>query len=402
MWLGRKQDPARWRERLGHYSTPLPATPIWLHAASLGEAKAAILLIDTLRAQGYQGPFVVTTTTATGAATIRPALGEADRHLYAPYDSPGAVRRALDAIRPRLLLVMEVEIWPQLWSQAQARGVPIVLANGRLSESSLNRYQRQLPALWRETLQRAQLILAQSPAIAERYQRLGVSPSRLRVSGNVKYTLTLDANTRDQGEALRRHLGTDRPVWLAASTHDGEEQIALECQRRILGHHDQALLVIVPRHPQRFAAVAELCERSGFAWQQRSRDDTPVAEKTQVYLADTLGELLAFYTAADLAWVAGSFSTVGGHNILEPAACDCPMVVGPDMRNFDDILQRFLEAEALQQVDTPEALQQSLDALLADAGARQHMARQARQCQEQLQGAAADQAALILGQLPQP
>jgi len=377
--MGRKQDPARWQERLGRYRGPLPDRPIWLHAASFGEAKAAGILIEALRQQGYQGAWVVTTTTRTGAEAIQAFLRPSDRHLYAPIDLQSCVRRALQQLAPRLLIVMEVEIWPNLWAECQRQGVPVVLANARLSESSLRKYLKFLPRLWSATLERADCILAQSEPIAARFQQLGVAAERIQISGNLKYSQALPSDISIKGAALRQQLGQGRPVWLAASTHDGEEAIALECHCALLHQYPSLLLVIVPRHPQRFEQVTELCQQSGLSVQRRSlASDKQVSADTQLYVADTLGELLSFYAAVDLCWVAGSFVEVGGHNILEPAACGCPILVGPDMRNFETICQEFVAAQALVQVSTPTQLTERLQVLLSEPAQRQAQADAAK------------------------
>ncbi len=400
LWKGRQQEPSRWLERLGRYqNSPLPENPIWIHAASLGEAKAASMLISELRSAGCAGPFLVTSTTRTGADALTAALKDGDRHLYAPYDLRPVVRSLLRRTRPRLLVVMEVEIWPNIWAEARRQSVSIVLANARLSESSLKRYQRILPALWRDTLGYASLVLAQSELIAGRYRQLGVGSEQIRVSGNLKYSLAIDQAVRARGLQIREQLGASRTIWLAASTHEGEEAIALEIQKRLSREYPTALLVLVPRHPQRFDEAARLCAESGLVYQRRSSDGA-VTDDVQVYLADTLGELLALYCMADLAWVAGSFTDVGGHNILEPAACGCPVVVGPDMRNFADILQQFLEVDALIQVSTTEMLADSVRQLLNSGSQRDRLKEQALELAGRFQGTSAEQAKLILQQLP--
>ncbi|MEH6649115.1 MAG: 3-deoxy-D-manno-octulosonic acid transferase [Motiliproteus sp.] len=398
---GRKQDPQRQSERHGNYTGALPQQPIWLHAASFGEAKAAGALIEAMRAQGYQGAWLITTTTRTGGEAIQPFLQPGDRHLYAPVDLQGVVKRAVAQICPRLLIVMEVEIWPNLWAECQQQGVPVVLANARLSESSLRKYQKFLPQLWRTTLQRAELILAQSEAIAARFRGLGVNANRLSITGNLKYSQPTPDDIEAQGQTLRSQLGSARPVWLAASTHDSEEAIAIECHRQLLQQQPDLLLILVPRHPQRFDTVAELCQQSGLDWQRRSQqNDRHVSPDSQIYLADTLGELLGFYAASDLCWVAGSFVDVGGHNILEPAACRCPMVVGPDMRNFTDIVAEFAEHSALLQVNTPQQLESEIGKLLLDTDRQRQQAQQAQRLSQQQRGTAERQASAILALVP--
>lgn len=396
LFAGRKQDPSRWQERRAQYSGPLPSQPIWLHAASFGEAKAAGALIEAVRQQGYEGSWLVTTTTRTGGEAIQPFLQSGDRHLYAPVDLLGVVKRAVDQIRPRLLIVMEVEIWPNLWAECQRQGVSVVLANARLSESSLRKYQKFLPELWRSTLQSADHILAQSEAIAARFRQLDVTSEHLSIAGNLKYSQPLPDDIDARGQQLRDQLGSERPVWLAASTHDSEESIAIECHRELLKQYPSLLLVIVPRHPQRFDKVAELCQQSGLTTLRRSVDsEQPVTPATQIYLADSLGELLSFYAACDLCFVAGSFIDVGGHNILEPAACGCPLVVGPDMRNFETITAEFLSLQALRQVSTRQALLQSLSELLDNPASRRQQLSQAQALSSQQTGAATQQATLV-------
>ncbi len=393
LWKTRQQDPARWQERLARYQgKTLPEAPIWIHAASLGEAKAAALLISSLRDQGYDGGFVATTTTATGADEISKALLAGDIHLYAPSDLGPVVKRAIDQIRPTLLLVMEVEIWPNLWSTCSERQIPICLANARLSERSLKRYQKLLAALMAKTMARAALVLPENEIVAQRFRTLGVSSKAIQIAGNLKYSLQISAQVRQQGQQLRQYLGTDRPIWLAASTHEGEEEIALNCQQQIINQYPDALLVLVPRHPQRFDRVAELCLQSGLSHQRRSQDTSTVDSHTQVYLADTLGELLQLYCAADMAWVAGSFCDVGGHNILEPAACLCPILVGPDMKNFLSISEAFIQHQALLQANTPDQLGQQLSQLIANPEQRQRLSQTAAKLTQPYQDACKVQA----------
>ena len=382
--IDRQSGQSRFSERFGIFphQPPEESKPLWIHAASVGEAKAAGLLIEALRFQGYSGCFVVTTTTATGADAIAPFLSANDQHLYAPYDLPIIVRRTLKRIRPSLLIILEVEIWPNLWRQCHQQGIGIIMANARLSDRSLRRYQGWFSSLWVQTLQYGSLVMAQSETVADRYKALSVTDQRLRITGNLKFSQQVDHSVKEQGVELRKLLGASRPVWLAASTHESEEQIVLDCHRKLLSTYPDLLLVIVPRHPQRFDEVAELCQQSGLSWSRRSREkddaisqmpvtsqvqvasQVQVSSQVQVYLADTLGELLQFYAAVDLSWVAGSFVNVGGHNILEPAAYGCPIIVGPKMRNFADFMEEFLAQEAVLQVQDSQQLYQGVQQLL--------------------------------------
>ncbi|MFT5721039.1 MAG: 3-deoxy-D-manno-octulosonic-acid transferase [Motiliproteus sp.] len=460
-WLqGRKQDPQRWRERFGFgfgfgvgdsdgdsdsdsdsdgdavgdavgdgdecagtQAGPRSSRPIWLHAASYGEAKAAALLIEAMRAQGYRGGWLVTTTTRTGGEAIAPYLKATDRHRYAPFDLPGAIRRVLTQVQPRALVVMEVEIWPNLWRACQQSGIPIVLANARLSATSAKRYRQLLPRVWQDTLGRASLVLAQSAAIARRFQDLGVAAEQIQVCGNLKYGFRSNAATLDAGRRLRLLLagqvlagqvlagqepagqeqGEGRPVWLAASTHASEEQWVIECHQALLKQYPELLLVIAPRHPGRFDAAWQLCADSGLHAVRRTVHTdghadapAPLEASVQLYLADTLGELPAFYAACDLCLVAGSFVQVGGHNILEPAACLCPIIVGPDMRNFADMMQDFVAEGAVLQAQTVAELYPRIRQLLDDKPGALAQAGRARACLERYQDAASQQAKLLV------
>ncbi|OMH28008.1 3-deoxy-D-manno-octulosonic acid transferase [Motiliproteus sp. MSK22-1] len=411
--IDRQSGQSRFKERFGFFpasslggqAKPLFfSKPLWIHAASVGEAKAAGLLIEALKSQGYDGSFVVTTTTATGADAIAPFLTENDQQLYAPYDLPIVVRRTLKQIRPSLLIVLEVEIWPTLWRQCHQQGVGIVMANARLSERSLRRYQGWFSDLWAQTLQYGSLVMAQSEAVADRYKALGVAEQRLRITGNLKFSQQTDSSIRDQGKGLRKRLGVSRPVWLAASTHETEEQIVLDCHRKLLSIYPDLLLVIVPRHPQRFDEVAELCQQSGLNWSRRSGGEETVKPEVQVYLGDTLGELLQFYAAVDLSWVAGSFVNVGGHNILEPAAYGCPIIVGPEMRNFADFMEEFLAQRAALQVQDSQQLYQAVQQMLESSEQRLSYRNNAQALLVKHQQAASNQAREVLrvlsGSLP--
>lgn len=376
--IDRRAGENRWRERFGQYpDAPMREPCIWFHAASVGEAKLAGLLLNSLREAGYSGAFVVTTTTETGAASIVPLLDEQDRHYYSPYDFNGTVQRAIRQIRPAVLVVFEKEIWPNLWRRVDEAGVPILVSNANLSERSLNRYRKICFRLLQDAVGRVRRIMAQNQAAAERFITLGTPTDRVEVTGNLKYALCQAAVSPDLAQTLRQQLGAGRPVWLAASTHAGEEAAILDVHQQLLVQHPELLLVIAPRHPQRFQQVAELCQESPLRMQQRTREPGPVSAASQVYLADTLGELNTFYAAVDLAVVCGSFVEVGGHNILEPAANHCPIIVGPDMRNAADLLADFLDRNALIQVADTAALPAVISNLFTHPEQGQALAKQA-------------------------
>ena len=374
----------RWKERFGFGTRQLPSQPVWLHAASVGEVQAAAPLVRALQRERPDLPLLITTTTPAGSGRVRALFGESVGHCYLPFDLPGAVRRFLRQVRPRLAIVMETELWPNLFHALAARRTPILIANARLSPGSLKRYRR-LPRLIRATLACVDTIAAQSPRDAERYAALGAEPRQLVTTGNVKFDLALPVGLRGQGRALRADFGRERPVWIAASTHGGEEELVLAAHRRLLERWSRLLLVLVPRHPDRFERVAELCRAEGFALACRSRGEPAAA--AQVYLGDTMGELMMLYAASDVAFVGGSLVPVGGHNLLEPAALGLAPLSGPQLFNFEEIAQLLKEARALTVVEDAAALAEQVAALLADAEARLAAGARARQVVEENRGA---------------
>ncbi len=382
----------RWAQRLG-FSPPGTAGCVWLHAVSVGEVNAALPLIAALRQAHPDLPLLVTTTTPTGSEHLRSRLGNGVAHCYLPYDLPGAVRRFLNRQRPRLGIVMETELWPNLYAAAQALHIPLLLANARLSPRSARGYGRW-PQLTRQTLERLAAVGAQTAADGERLLALGLPPGRLTVTGNLKF----DAAAPDPapGLALRQRLGEGRPVWLAASTHAGEEQAALSAHRLLRAGHPDAVLILAPRHPQRFAEVARLCREQGWATALRSAD---TGEVCSVYLADSLGELPSLMAAADIVFVGGSLGTsptaTGGHNLIEPAQIGKPSLFGPHMDNFSELRDLVLMAGAGQQVADETDLAAQLAALLIDPARRAVMGQAAQELIAQHRGATARTLALV-------
>ncbi len=375
----------RWLERFGSLPLALQQDSIWLHAVSVGEVQAAQPLIRELLLRYPQMPLVVTTTTPTGARRVDELFGGEVHHLYAPLDVPLVVRRFFRALRPRILILMETEIWPNLLHECQRRGVPSLLANARLSARSARRYQR-LAGLTRQTLQRIDLIAAQGERDAERFIGLGAISERLLVSGSVKFDLRLPASLREQVDVLRREWGQERPVWIAASTHEGEEGPILEAHAQVRERLPNALLVLVPRHPERFERVAELVSVSRMAMVRRSQQ-RPCSGSTAVFLGDSMGELPLFLGAADLAFIGGSLVPVGGHNILEAAAQGVPVVFGPHVFNFAEISELFLAQGAARQVQDVAGLVALLLSWLGDASQRSVVGERGRELVEANRGA---------------
>ena len=386
-WKGRRV-PAyrrRWKERFGYAGFPARDDSIWIHAVSVGETVAAQPLVEALLQRNPKRDIVFTTTTPTGSERARALFGNKVAHGYMPYDLPGAVNRFLRHCRPAQLIVMETELWPNLYQACHALGVRIIIANARLSSRSAERYAR-FPTLVRDTLQKADLIAAQSRADARRFLGLGAAPGQVHVTGSLKFELRLPPGIQPQGEALRRELGPDRPVLLAASTHAGEEDLVLDAFARLLHSLPDALLMLAPRHPERFDAVADLCRRRGLRLSRRSRSQACKRE-TQVYLGDSMGELLLLYAASDLAFIGGSLVEQGGHNPLEAAALGLPVVFGPHMFNFQDISRLLLEKEAAIQVDDAEALAAVCERWLRDANLRHDTGQRGQQVVQDNKGA---------------
>jgi 3-deoxy-D-manno-octulosonic-acid transferase len=322
----------RWAERFG-FVPRLEGPLIWLHAVSVGEVRASAPLVKAL-ATDYPGHTVlITTMTPTGSATVRELFGAAVAHCYVPYDLPTAVWRFLNRIRPRLALIMETELWPNLFHQCHARGIPLILANVRMSEKSARGYRR-VAGFTRATLANVSRVGAQTEADAGRMRALGAA--QVEVTGSIKFEMDVPADLAARAAALRSRIG-ERPVWVAASTRAGEEEQVLGAFAPLREQFPDLLLVLVPRHPERFDSVAKLCRQRGFHVERRSEHQDGVAPGTAILLGDTMGELLLFHAAADVSYIGGSLVPLGGQNLLEAAAVGTPVVFGPHMFNFSEI-----------------------------------------------------------------
>lgn len=355
-------------ERFGFGTVPHASSCLWVHAVSVGEVQAAAALVRELRERYPEVPMVVTTVTPTGAQRAR-ALFEGLAHVrYVPYDLPGSVRRFFDRVQPRVAIILETELWPNLYHECGRRGVPLVLASARISPRSIGRYRR-LAALFREALANGIVIAAQSAADAERFRFIGANPLRTHVTGNIKFDFALPEAAVERGAALRAEHAPGRPVWVAGSTHAKEENIILDAHRRVREQHADALLVLVPRHPARFSEVRAALEGAGVPFAARSRGERCVPA-TEVYLGDTLGELVLLYAAGDVAFVGGSLVAVGGHNLLEPAALGLPLLTGPFTFNAEDIARLLIADGAATVVGNADALATRVSQLLGDAPER--------------------------------
>jgi 3-deoxy-D-manno-octulosonic-acid transferase len=373
-------------ERFGRVAPVEGGVEVWVHAASFGEVQAATPLIDALLARHGDGRIGVTTMTATGAALVRQRWGARVRQAYVPFDLPPLVARFLDCWRPRRAIVMESELWPNLFRALAARHIPLLVANARMSPRSRARYAR-LGGFVRKTVACADAIAAQAPHDADSYRALGAR--RVEITGNLKFDCVVPQTQLAAGRALRAALGVQRPVWVAASTHEGEEQAALDAHRALLRAGVDAALILVPRHPQRFDAVARLIERSGFAFTRRSAEAaSQVSHLTShVLLGDSMGEMFCYLAASDLAFVGGSLADIGGHNVLEPAALGLPVLFGPHMHNQKTAGELLLQAGGAQQIVDADGLGAAVLSLLGDPVRMQRIGQAARDALTAHQGA---------------
>jgi 3-deoxy-D-manno-octulosonic-acid transferase len=384
LWRGRRNRGyrQRWGERFG-FVPRLSGPVIWVHAVSVGEVRASVSLIRALQ-HDYPGHRVlVTTMTPTGSATVRDVLGESVAHCYVPYDLPTAVSRFLNRTRPRVAVIMETELWPNLFHQCRRRGIPLILANVRMSEKSARGYRR-FASLTRTTLACVTVVGAQSRDDAARMRALG-APT-VEITGSIKFEMTVPADLAGRARDLRAGFGV-RPVWIAASTREGEEGMVLDAFLRLRERVPGLLLVLVPRHPERFDAVARLCSARGYAIERRSAQHEFVAAQTDILLGDTMGELLLLYAAADVAFIGGSLVPLGGQNLLESLAVGTPAVFGPHMFNFSDISRMALARGAARQVAGTTALADAVAGWLPDPNARRVAGEAGRKMVEENRGA---------------
>ncbi len=401
LWRGFRNR-AYWRripERFGFIEHLPDARVLWVHAVSVGETRAAAPLVRALSERYPEHRVLITTMTPTGSATVKALFGERVAHCYVPYDYPSAVRRFLARAHPAIAIIMETELWPNLFHACQARGVPIVVANVRLSERSMRGYQR-VAGLTRATLRAVRAFAVQTQTEAQRLRALGAAPEAVHVTGSMKFELRLPEGLEAQGAALRREWGARRPVWIAASTHEGEDELVLAAHAELRRQFPDLLLVLVPRHPERFAAVARLCERAGFNTVRRSAHSGPIEAGVEVVLGDTMGELQLFYAACDCAFVGGSLVATGGHNLLEASAVGKPVVFGPHMFNFAEIAALALERGAGTQIARAGELAAALAGYLADPARRAQAGAAGRRLVEENRGALAHTLELIGQWLP--
>jgi 3-deoxy-D-manno-octulosonic-acid transferase len=386
LWRGLRDPSYRGglAERFG-FGPTIAGPVIWVHAVSVGEVQAAQPLVGELRRRHPVCRVLITTVTPTGATRARLLFGDDVQLCYVPFDLPGSVRRFFDRVQPKLAMILETELWPNLYGECGRRSVPLVLASARVSPRSIGKYRR-LMSLFRRTLSHGIVIAAQSEADAERFRSIGAAPERTHVTGNIKFDFQPPDGIEERGRHWRDRNLSDRPVWVAGSTHEGEEAIVLDAHRQVLARFPDALLILVPRHPQRFEPVRDLLAKRHETVAFRSRGDI-IQPHTRVLLGDTMGELMMFYAAADVAFVAGSLVPIGGHNLLEPASVGRPVLTGPHNFNGEEIAQLLVDAGAARIVANTRQLAQAVVALLGDAERRKVMGAAGRATLDRNRGA---------------
>ncbi len=372
-------------QRLGFGYPLLSDGCIWIHAVSVGEVQATVPLVRVLQERFPNRQLLITTVTPTGAARVSSLYGDGVTHCYIPFELPFAVRNFFNFTKPDLALIMETEIWPNLYDACGRREIPLILVSARISPQSVNRYRRFLP-LFRETLSHGIVIAAQSESDAERFRSLGAAPERTWVTGNIKFDFETPADLESRGVALREEYFAGRPVWVAASTHDKEEEEVLSAHHQLLDEMPEALLILVPRHPERFGTVKSLLRKKEINFVSRT-DKKPCPVDTSVFLGDTMGELPMFYAASDIAFVGGTLVPIGGHNLLEPASLGLPIVTGPHLFNTQDIANMFSELGAFVEVRNAAELAAAIASLFRDGDEAEKMAGKGRQILAENRGA---------------
>ncbi len=386
-WRGRKA-PAyrkRWAERYGFCAGKVLPGGILLHSVSVGETLAAVPLVRALRHRYPTLPITVTTMTPTGSERAQSAFGKDVHHVYLPYDLPDAINRFLDTVNPKLVIIMETELWPNIIKALYTRHIPLVIANARLSARSAAGYKK-LGNFMRQLLQRITLIAAQNEEDGARFIDLGLKRTQLTVTGSLKFDISVTPELAARAVTLRSQWAPHRPVWIATSTHEGEESIILDTHRKLLARFPDLLLILVPRHPERFDTAREMVQKGRFSFILRSSGEIP-SVSTQVVIGDTMGELMLLYGIADLAFVGGSLVERGGHNPLEPAAHAIPVLMGPYTFNFKDICSKLQQAGGLITVTDAASLDKEIGNLLTDDDYRRYYGRHAVDVLRQNQGA---------------
>jgi len=384
----------RLSERFGLLSRQLQPGGIIVHASSVGEVIALKSFITQLLEAKPKEVITVTTFTPTGSEQVRKLFGDRVQHCYLPLDSTFCVAAFLNKLKPQAMVFMETELWPNLIAQSREQGIKLLLINGRLSKKSMNSY-RKLAWLITPTINSFDKVLCQSQVNYDNFLTLGADTHRCKISGNVKFDISVNQTVKDKQQELVSFVEGERLIWVVASTHKGDEKIAFDVFASLLESFPQLLLIIVPRHPERFNDVAALSNEQGYSITRRSTQEKVTSDK-QVWLLDTLGELLPTCALASVVTMGGSFSDIGGHNPLEPALFKKPIVVGPDMSNFVEVMQQLIAEKGIVQIadkaglnniNIAEDLSQAIKAILLSEETQQTLGESAHRVVTQNQGA---------------
>jgi 3-deoxy-D-manno-octulosonic-acid transferase len=385
----------RWSERLAYYPDDkfrLNKPVIVFHAVSVGELHAAVPLIRACQVLLPEWTFTLTTTTVTGSARVKAIFGESVQHCYMPYDTPGSIKRFLKAVNPRMLVILETELWPNLLFFSKQQDCKLLLLNARLSEKSFLNYRRHAK-LTSSMLLHLDIVAAQFEQDAEHFRQLGLPEEVLKITGTVKFDQEIDQEQYQSGLAMKQEL--QRPTLIAGSTREGEEEKVLLAFKAILKTVPELLLILVPRHPDRFHEVAELLTRQGYNYVLRSSEEKVSSDK-QILLGDSLGEMQFYYASADVAFVGGSLVDTGCQNIIEPATLGLPVITGPSLFNFKAVSELLLESGAMLVAADANELAEKVLLLLQDKALRQSMANAASATVKLHRGATENQKQLIL------
>jgi len=374
-----------WSERFGFKTFSFIKKPvIWIHAVSVGEVQAIISLVNQIHSLYPQYHLHVTTITPTGAELVRQKLDQSITHSYLPYDLPGVVKRFLQQLKPRIAIIMETELWPNLYANCENKGIQILLINVRISDKSFRRYKK-LVFLLRQVLSDIALIASQTRQDRQRLIDLGANPDKVLITGNLKFDQPISKKIIQRAFSIRNKLRQYRRIWIAGSTHEGEEELIFRAHKQILKKHPSSLLIIVPRHPERFNKVMILCKRQELKYASVS-DNQELSTENHVLIVDTMGELLVYYAVSDVAFVGGSLLPFGGHNVLEPAGLGIPVISGMHGQNFREINAMLLKNDAELRVRDEIELAEKVSLLFSDKKLRQKMGESGRQVVGQNKG----------------
>jgi 3-deoxy-D-manno-octulosonic-acid transferase len=391
----------RWDERFGKYQQapfashqPLEKKTIWVHTVSVGEFLAARPLIKALMAAYPDTTLVITTTTPTGSEQVVNTFGDQVQHVYIPFDLPWMIKRFVKHFNPRVCLIMETELWPNLLAMLKQKNIPSVVVNARLSARSAKNYLK-IKKTVHHMMQNITKIIAQNNDDGQRFVDLGLDADKLVVAGNIKFDMALPNNLDDKASAMAEHMGkNNRPTWVVASTHEGEEKLILQAFEQIKKSIPDCLLILVPRHPDRFDQVFTLCQNKGFKVGRRSQE-MPLDADCDIVIGDSMGEMMVYYATAKITFVGGSLIPIGGHNLIEPALLALPILTGPNMQNFLELKNLMVAADAVAICDDESILADKVIAYLQDPQQAKALGQRAKQVAEDNRGALQRHMAII-------